>query len=264
MVDTSRSGNAYSAPLVHKVFAVLGELARSGSGLGVSELSRALNISKSTVYGITQALADLEAVVQDQQTRKYRLGPALVQLGSQAMAGVDIRAAARPLMEKLSLEFGETIFLGTADEKQITIVERADSPTELKISAPVGTRLPLYAGAAGKIFLAGLKDPVLKKLLAAGPIPGYTENTVTSPGNYLEEVRRVRREGYATDFEEYIRGVNAVCVPVPDPWGRTVAAMWMVGFSYSFGREKMERAAASIMHAAARISDMVGGRRSGK
>ncbi|MCL6611399.1 MAG: IclR family transcriptional regulator [Peptococcaceae bacterium] len=259
-----KESTGYSAPLVYKVFAVLEELARSGSGMGVSEISRCLNISKSTVYGITQALTDLEVIIQDPQNKKFRLGPTLVHLGSRALAGIDIRAAARPLMEELSREFRETIFLGTFDEKGITIIEKADSPEDLRISAPVGTRIPLYAGAAGKVFLAGLKDSALKEILSERRIPAYTAKTITDAGEYVREISRVRREGFATDFEEYIRGVNAICVPIPDPWGRPVAAMWMVGFSHSFNGEKMDRAVAATMQAAARISEMLGVKGAGK
>lgn len=264
MINNVKESTGYSAPLVYKVFSILEELARSGAELGISELSRNLNISKSTVYGITQALMDLEVILQDPNTKKFRLGPTMAQLGSRAMAGVDIRAAARAFMEELSQEFRETIFLGTSDERGITIIDRAESPAVLKISAPVGTRIPLFAGAAGKVFLAGMKDAALKKLLSEKTAPGFTENTITGTGEYMREIQRVRREGYATDFEEYIRGVNAVCVPIPDPWGRPVAAMWMVGFSHSFSGEKMDRAVMAIMQAAARISEIMGTNGAGK
>lgn len=264
MINNAREGTGYSAPLVYKVFSILEELARSGPEMGISDLSRSLNISKSTVYGITQALLDLGAVLQDPQTKKFRLGPTLARLGSRVTAGADVRAAALPFMEDLSRDFRETIFLGTSDERGITIVERVESPAVLKISAPVGTRIPLFAGAAGKVFLAGMKDSDLKKLLSEKSIPGFTGNTVTDAGEYLREIQRVRREGYATDFEEYIQGVNAICLPVQDPWGKPMAAMWMVGFSHSFAGEKMDRAVAAIAQAASRISDMLGANGAGK
>lgn len=264
MINNVKESTGYSAPLVYKVFSILEELARPGSEMGISDLSRSLNISKSTVYGITQALMDLEVILQDPNTKKFRLGPTLAKLGSRALAGVDIRAAARPFMEELSREFRETIFLGTSDEKGITIIERAESPAALKISAPVGTRIPLFAGAAGKVFLAGMKDSALKKMLSEKPLPGFTENSVTDPKEYVRDIQRVRREGYATDFEEYIQGVNAICVPIPDPWGRPLAAMWMVGFSHSFSGDKMDRAVMAIMQAAARTGELLGANGPGK
>lgn len=259
MINDTRESTGYSAPLVYKVFAILQEIAGSDSDLGISDLSRRLNISKSTVYGITLALSDLGAVIQDPGTKKFRLGPALIKLGNRALAGIDIRSVARPIMEDLSSRFRETIFLGTFDEKGITIIEKAESPAELKISAPVGTRIPLFAGAAGKVFLSGLKEEDLKNILSRKQIPMFTENTVTDTGKYMEILKAVRRDGYSTDYEEYIRGVNAICVPVPDPKGEYLAAMWMVGFVHSFHREKMDQAIEATLQAAAGITRMLGG-----
>lgn len=259
MINDSRESTGYSAPLVYKVFAILQEIAESNSELGVSDLSRRLNISKSTVYGIAQALTDLGVVLQEPGTKKFRLGPALIKLGSRALAGIDIRSVARPIMEGLSDRFSETIFLGTFDDKGITIIEKSESPAELKISAPVGTRIPVFAGAAGKVFLSGLDDQSIKSILSQKTIPRFTENTVTNTDKYFEELLAVRRKGYATDIEEYIRGVNAISVPVLDPLGKHLAAMWMVGFVHSFSGEKMSQAIKSAMEAAAGINRMLGG-----
>ncbi|MFZ5632485.1 MAG: IclR family transcriptional regulator [Bacillota bacterium] len=263
-VNNAKENTGYSAPLVYKVFAILEELARPNAEMGISDLSRSLNISKSTVYGITQALTDLEVIIQEPHTKKFRLGPTLLRLAGRAMDGADIRVVARPFMEELSQEFMVTVFLGTFDEKNITIIEKAENQEELKISAPVGARIPIYAGAAGKVFLSGLEESDLAGILSENPLPAYTGKSVTDAGKYIRELRRVRREGYATDFEEYIRGVNAICVPIPDPWGRVAAAMWMVGFSHSFGGEKVDQAITAAMRAAARIGGMLGAGGGGK
>jgi len=253
-----KEGSSYSAPLVYKVFSILTEVAGAPSQLGISDLSHILNISKSTVYGITRALIDVGALYQEQETKKFRLGPALVRLGSQALGGMDLRAVARPLMEELSQKFRETVFLGTFDGKRITIIEKADSPAELKISAQIGTRIPIYAGATGKVFLAGLNENDVKKLLKEKPIRPFTENTITDPEKYLEELRKVRRLGYATDFEEYIRGANAICIPLPNYGKWSNQALWMVGFSSSFTREKVGAAVTAVLQAAEQIGKILG------
>lgn len=256
MTNDAKNG-AYNAPVLYKAFAVLEEIARHQSRLGVSDLARRLGFSKSTVYGIVQALIDIGALRQDGESKKLALGPTLVRLGSQALAEIDIRSIALPYMEKLGREFKETVFMGTFDEHGITIIEKADSPQELKITAPVGTRIPVFAGAAGKVFLAALKDEALHKMLNARTLPRYTENSFTDPDSYRRELEKVRREGYATDFGEYIRDVNAISVPISDPWGWPVAALWMVGFSHSFTGEKMERAALAARRAAAEIREIL-------
>ncbi|MCL6638595.1 MAG: IclR family transcriptional regulator [Firmicutes bacterium] len=249
----------YSAPILYKAFAILDEVARNQADCGVSDLARRLNISKSTVYGITQAFIDLGVLTQGADSKKFRLGPTLVQLGNQALAGMDLRSIALPFMEELSREFKVTVFLGTFDEFGITIIEKVDSPQDLKISAPVGTRIPIFAGAAAKVFLAGLKDKALNKILREKSIPKYTENTVTDPGEYRAELARVRDQGFATDYEEYIRGVNAVSVPVLDSWGWPVAAIWMVGFSNFFNRQQMEKACPAAAGVAVKIGAMLKG-----
>lgn len=249
----------YSAPIIYKAFAVLEEVARAQSELGISDLARRLDISKSTVFGVTQALTDLGALCQDAETKKFRLGPTLIKLGNQALAGADLRSIARPFMDELFQEFSETVFLGTFHENGITIIEKADSPRELKISAPVGTRISIFAGATGKVFLAGLKEEALNRILQERSLPQFTEKTITNPGEYRKELEKVCRLGYSTDFEEYIRGVNAVSVPLLDPWGWTVAALWMVGFSHSFTREKVKKASLAATRVAARLKEMLYG-----
>lgn len=247
--------NGYSAPIVYKAFAILEEIAGNQSRLGISDLARKLNMSKGTVHGIIQALIDLEAVTQD-YNKKFLLGPALVHFGNRALAGGDIRLLARPFMEELCKEFNETVFLGTFGGQRITIIEKVESPSELKISAPVGTRIPAFAGAAGKVFLAGLADQALRDIMAK-PIREFTGNSVTDPGEYMKEIEKVRKQGFATDFQEYIQGVNAVCVPVTGMAGRIVAAIWMVGFAGPFNRERVSLAATAMLRAAEKINRML-------
>jgi DNA-binding IclR family transcriptional regulator len=245
----------YSAPVLYKAFAVLEEVARNQSELGISDISRRLGISKSTIYGITNALTDLGALRQHQETKKFRLGPALLQLGSQVLDGMDLKSTAKPLMDNLSKEFRETVFLGTFSERGIMIVEKVDSPLELKITAPIGTRIPIFAGATGKVFLAYAPEQKIERLLAGKPLPKYTDNTITSREKYLEELDLVKRSGYARDFEEYIQGVNAICVPVFDNWNTVIAALWMVGFTNSFTREKANLAVQAAMKAATELKN---------
>lgn len=207
------------------------------------------------MHGVIQALIDLEVIRQDNYTKKFRLGPTLIHLGNKALAGVDLRMTVRPFMEELCEEFKETIFLGTFDEQRITIIEKVDSPADLKITAPVGTNIPLFSGATGKVFLAGLEDPVLKNILAARSIPQYTSNSITDPYQLLKEIDKARKLGYATDFEEYIQGVNGVCVPIPDMPGRNLAALWMVGFTQTFNADKMKKAITSLKKAVGNIQE---------
>lgn len=253
----SKKSTGYNAPVLHRAFAILEEIASFPSDLGVSDLSRQLSIPKSTAYGIVQALLEIGALRQN-DTNKLMLGPTMARLGNQALAGINIRSTARPYMDKLSEESKVTVFMGIFDEHGITIIEKADSPLELKISAPIGTRIPVFAGAAGKVFLAGMRKKMLDKILKERSIQKFTENSITEPEKYRLELEKVRKEGHAYDLEEYIQGVNAISVPlVPDPWGWPAAALWLVGFSRSFYGERLEQAVDATKQAAAEIEDIL-------
>lgn len=254
VLKEGNSSNGYSAPIVYKAFAVLQEVAKAPGSLGVSDLSRSLNINKSTVFGVTQALLDIGALRQDGSSKKFRLGPTLIQLGNQSLAGISLRSLARPFMLKLAEDFEQTVFLGRFDEYGITIIEKAESPVELKVSAPVGARIPFFAGAAAKSFLASLDEHQQRRILQERTIPRFTDKSITDEEEYLEELKRVRAVGFATDFEEYIHGVHAVSVPLLDARGWLVAAIWIVGFSTSFPEEKMLRAAEAAKAAIKEIS----------
>ena len=221
--------------------------------MGISDLARKLNMSKGTLHGITQAFLDLGVITQD-SNKKFRLGPTLIELGNKALAGDDLRLSVRPFLEELYSEFKETHFLGTSDGKKITIIDKVDSPSGLKISAPVGSRLSLLAGATGKIFLSAFSDEDLQGFLRDS-LPKFTENSIADRSKYIEEIKKVREQGYATDFEEYMQGVNAVCVPVTDIYGQTKAAIWMVGFSNTLNNEKLSRAIIAMSRTAKRERD---------
>lgn len=253
----SEKGQGYKAPVVYKTFAILQEVAKDPGNLGMMDLIRRLSYNKSTVYGIIQAMLDLEVLHQDQATRKLRLGPLFKVLGNAALSNVSLTETARPFMNKLSRVFAETVFLGVFDDFGITIIETADSQSELKISAPIGTRIPIFAGAAGKVFLAYLDDAKLTRLFAERDLPRFTAKSVSAKGDYLAELRRVRKLGYATDYGEYLEGVNAICVPLQGTEEARPAALWVVGFSTSFNEDKMLRAAREAMAYAQEISFML-------
>lgn len=254
-----KESSGYTAPIVYKAFSILEEVASAQSQFGISDLSRQLNINKSTVFGITQALLDLGMLQQDDTSKKFRLGPALIKLGSRSLAGVSLSTVALPFMEKLCREFGETVFLGRWDESSITVIKTVDSQSELKISAPEGTRIPFFAGASGKAFLAFMDADNRSRFLQQRKPRKFTANSITDEQKYLAELERVRQAGYAMDFEEYMSGVNAISVPVFDQRGLLAAAIWIVGFSSSFNQEKMHKAAAAAKVASEEITFLLGG-----
>ena len=153
----------YSAPSVKKAFKILHAISEASNGMGVSDLSKQLKIGKSTVHGITSALEELGILVRDPLHKKYNMGYTLLELRKKAYGKMELREVARAPMEKLMEKIGETVFLGILNGDHITILDMVESHHEMKITSPPGTRLPLIAGATGKVFLSQFEEKKAKE-----------------------------------------------------------------------------------------------------
>ena len=242
----------YQAPVVKKAFQILDLIARHDRRMKISDLARELKISKGTIHGITLALEQAGAVVRDEKTKGYSLGLTLFELARRVNARIELKDMARPVMEELMRETRQTVFLGVRSHDRITIVDTVESTQDLKITAPVGARLPLLIGALGKVFLAAMNEGETAQLICAGGLRRDTPNSITDPDRYLREIDEVRRSGYALDDEEYIQGVRAVAAPI-NVAGMPISAIWVVGFTQSVSCEMLEAIAGQTRRAAEEI-----------
>jgi len=246
----------YIAPSVKKAFEILRTISSSREAVGVSEIAKDLNMGKSTVLGITSALEEVGAIMRDPLTKRYNLGFTLFELGGLAYAKIDLKDLARPIMEGLMERIEESVFLGALNGGHVTILDIVESRRDLKITSPVGTTIPLLAAATGKVFLAEMDEEQVMGLIRTNGLTRYTENTITAPEKYLQEIRRVRKEGYATDYEEYLSGVRAVASPIRGV-GHPMSAIWVVGFKESLDDDKMKTLIGETKAAAEAISRKV-------
>jgi IclR family KDG regulon transcriptional repressor len=247
----------YSAPSVKKAFSILEAISESSSGLGVSELGKKLKIGKSTVHGITLALEELGVLTRDRVHKKFTIGYTLMDLGRKAYRKIQlVTDVAQGPMEALMGEVGETVFLGIMHGDHAIILKAVESPHELKITAPIGSRVPLLAGALGRVFLAQLGEEKAREIVHKKGLKVYTANSVTDPKQFLKEVEEARQKGFAIDRERYILGVTAVASPI-ETISLPPVAIWVVGFSPSFSDKKMEKVIREIQKAAMEISRLI-------
>jgi len=244
--------STYSAPSVKKAFKILHTIADSPIRLGVSELSKQLKIGKSTVHGITSALEELGVLVRDPIDKKYSVGYRLMELGRRTYDKIELRDVARAPMERLMEKVGETVFLGIMDGDHIIILDVVESSNEMKITSPPGTRLPLLAGATGKIFLSLLEEKRAREIVQKMGLEQYTSKSITDQKRFLKEAEEARERGYAIDDEEYLLGVRAIAAPLPLSSFPPVA-LWVVGFTSSLHDQKKERVIGEIQKTAQEI-----------
>lgn len=243
----------YGAPSIKKAFGILSAISSSKEGIGISELARNLKMAKSTIHGMTSALEEVGAVMRDPLTKKYKLGFALLEIGRSAVAQIDLKTTARPVIEGLMEKTQASVFLGTLMNGHVTILDIAESRQDLKITAPVGSTIPLVAGAVGKVLLASMDEAQAAGIIKSKGLRRFTANTIVDAKLYLRELDRVREKGYAVDDEEYIMGVWAVASPLTG-LGQLRSAIWVVGFKASLDEKKIKFITGETQKAAKTIS----------
>lgn len=231
----------YEAPIIKKAIDILLYIINEKRPVGVTEISKALSVSKSTSYGILKALLEKDVISKDFSTKKYFIGKELVKMAKIIHNDLDLIKIVRPYLEKLSEMVDESVFLGIKDNETIRIIDIVEVKKSYKISSHVGTKIPLPAGATGKILLSTMKDDEIVSFLNKNGLQKYTKNTITDINAFLKEIKKARKTGYAVDYEEYLKGVNAIATYIHQH-KNPLAFVWIVGFSNSLTRSKIKEA----------------------
>lgn len=249
----------YQAPAVQRAFQMLKSVAESPAEQSLSDLARNLGWSKSTTHGLIQSLLSVGALEQGPVGKKFVLGPAVVDLAFQSANYFQIGDMARPVLEALRDQIGETVFLGVLGRSRGIVVATAESRKSLKLSAPPGTAISLMAGALGKVYLASLPRDQAVRFIQERELPRYTDNTITDKSDYLAEINIVRQNGYAVDDEEYLPGVKAVAIRVGNHRGLPMA-LWVVGFAGSMENAVLPNIIQHMQQAARSLQKMMDGK----
>lgn len=249
---------AYRVQVLDRAFTILNALAENGSELGLVEVSAQLRLHKSTVHRLLAALERNRYVERSLSSGKYRLGWKLFELGMQAVAHRDLFQLARPVLEWLMAETGETAHVGVLQEGEVISVLNVESRQTVRTPSTVGTRAPAHCTSLGKAILACLPRQQVMEFVRARGLRSYTCNTITQLSLLESELRRIRDRGYAVDNEEREEGLRCIGAPVLDHTGRVLAAISIAGPAFRMGQDRLSALATSVMSAAARLSASLG------
>ncbi|MGD8882307.1 MAG: IclR family transcriptional regulator [Desulfobacterales bacterium] len=215
-------------PAVDKTFAILKLVAQSKEPLGISEITRALDFNKSTVFNIIHTLTDLE-ILKQTPDNKFDLGIKFFLLSRASRNGSEIISTIHPYLERINQKTNLSVFLGIRSGLYAVIVDKVDAAVDIKISSEIGMRLSLLAGAGGKAMLCQLSDDEIDRILSENVLKQFTRYSSIDKIKYKKMLRKTRREGIAYDKEEYIEGIRALAVPLKIDSGNTQFAIWAVG-----------------------------------
>jgi IclR family pca regulon transcriptional regulator len=237
---------------------------RSGRPLlGVSELGREIGLSRSTTHRYVSTLAALGYLQQDATTKKYRLGPRVLDLGFSAINSMELREVAAPHLRQLSDETGFTVNMAILDDLDIVYVERCRSARagqrDIDLNLHVGARLPAYCTSLGKVLLAFLPALERDAALARIDFARRGPNTLTSRTSFAAELERVRASGFAINNEELAYGLRSIAAPVFAHDGAAAAAINLAVHSSMVSMEDLvARLSPPLRRTAADISAHLG------
>lgn len=238
---------------VERALTVLDTLAE-GEELGTNELARRTGINPSTVSRILATLAARGFVEHVPETGRYRLGLRLLQLGNAVLGRLDLRSVARPQLEALVAETGETATLSAPGERDAITVDFVQSDeASVQSVARVGRPSIAHATATGKVLLAfGAVE------LPKAPLEVFTQRTITDPRVVEREIKRVRKRGYAEALGEREEDLNAIAAPVFEARGSLAAILGLQGPASRFDRAAMRGALPALLARAGTISNALG------
>jgi IclR family transcriptional regulator, pca regulon regulatory protein len=222
------NGAGFSQSL-ERGLAILSAFTPDRPALGISELARKLGLTRSTTHRYVATLASLGYLHQDEQTRKYRLGPRVLDLGFSVLGSLELREIAAPHLRRLTDTTGHTSNLAIRDDTDVILIDRVRGLPgryhHLEYSLHVGSRLPSYCSATGKALLAFLPRADLDRLLDRIDLVQRGPRTVTDKRTLLAELEQVRRTGVAVNDEELDSALRSIAAPVRSRTGEVVAAV---------------------------------------
>ena len=225
---SAADGRRGSIQSVDRAVAILRALGAGAPRLGVTELADRLGIAKGTIHGLVRTLERQEFVEQEPETGKYRLGPAMLQLGNAFLDNHELRSRSLLWADSLASRAGEAVRVGVLNGSTMLIVHHVFRPDDSVQILEVGASIPWHACALGKANVAYVESPRRDRLLA-GDLPPLTGRTLTDPERLREELVDVTRNGYALEDQEAIVGEAEIAAPVFDHRGMPAGAVGLVG-----------------------------------
>lgn len=221
--------------------------------LKLSEVRAHLGVGQSTAHRLMAMLVYRGFAVQDPDTRAYRAGPVLFEIGGSAAGAFDVGRSARPVLEWLAGESGETAHLGVLSGADVRYADVIESPAVLRVTGRVGRLNPAHATSLGKAMLATFDDAHVRGLYAERALRAPTSRSITALDDLLAELGRTRARGWACNRGEMESGVCSVGIGVVHP-ARGLLGGFSIATPQARSTPAVERAHAELLRdAAARL-----------
>lgn len=234
------ANDRYTVPSLARAISVLDLLAREREGLNLAELTRRTDIPKSTLFRILTTLQSRGCLHFEEESKKYRLGLKLWELGSAYIEQFDLDGAIITCMKELVDASGKSVFLGVLDEREVVYIRRIESPQAVAVIRRLGHRTPIYCTATGVAMLAFTEDKQRKQILDSIALEAHTPKTITDRDELSRRMLQIRDEGVAVVDGEYNPKLLCVSAPVFKDTGQVQAAITVAMLSAEADAQRVE------------------------
>ncbi|MFC1664815.1 IclR family transcriptional regulator [Pseudomonadota bacterium] len=221
---------------VERAISILFLVCQSDRPLRLADISRGVSLDKATTLRLLNTLVGQKLVQQETDTRRYLPGSDISRLHS--FWGSDLRNVSRPHLEKLLHDVEETVCLITPRGYERVCIDALQPDRELRIVAAIGKALPIHTGASGRVLMAYKSPEEVENILDDFPLAAFTEHTTTSRQVYLQQLIKVKDQGYAFSVSDVTDGSSALAAPVMDQTGNITAVIAIRGPEMRLTREK--------------------------
>ena len=238
--------------------AILSAVAGAPDGTArLQDLSRALELNRTTVFNLAESLVALGFLIKDRSTNRYRLGLRNIELGRAVTRRSDMLARCRPALVRICHQTGETVNLAVPHLSSALIIESYEGRHGVRATAYAGTRSAYHSSACGKALLAKLAPAVRRQIYEIAGLKRLTQRTITDIEALERDLQTVGRKGYAVEIEENEVGAFCVAMSLADPFGEPLAAISVAGVTQRMAPDTIARFAALLKEEMPRLEELL-------
>ncbi|WP_144554417.1 IclR family transcriptional regulator [Bacillus sp. X1(2014)] len=214
---------------LERALTILNKLSEYPDGIQITRLAEQVGLTKGTLHRLLSTLSNMNYVVKDEETDKYKLGLQVLFLSRNLLNQSNIVTIAKPFLEKLVQEVNETVHLCIEDRGEVIYIDKIESNQTIRMYSRIGSRAPMYRTAVGKILLSDMNPDKFEDIVSNITFIPKTPTTITSKEELIKEIETVKVQGYALDNAENEEVLRCIASPIYDHKGKIVASFSISG-----------------------------------
>lgn len=254
----NNNNSKYHVPNLERALFMIELLASSSAGMGLTEISNQLGISKNSTFRIAMTLLHHGYLTRDENSKVFNLSGKLLSVGYAAVTEQNLLEKSMDVLRDLRNSTKETVLIGIILADEGVVLEQVPGLHSFKFWIDVGTRFPLHTAVPSKAILAFLPEKIQQPICERIEFKKYTNKTITKLDDFLEELKTVKEKGFAKDDGEEVEGMHCIGAPIFNGNSYPVAAIWITGPSDRLPKSQFDQLGMSVKDHALRISQRLG------